>query len=440
MPFPVRGSGGGGGGGGLHFRNPADTFTGANLAACRTARDAYFALPANATALPQFQGDQSLAIVLNPTSTTDNTFETYSPGQVGMTYDNTQWLERTGAVQGNRGSAGTAGAAGTAGTMGLPGLTGAPGTPGGQGTATPPTIIVNSIGYTAHGAVTVGSWRDYDLLQFIYFDGSTYFPVIPIATSALRLANASGKQALLAFEQNTSFNIYSTDDSDAITISFHNSGPAIGANSTMTVIGWFAGSNGSDGMDGAAGADGMNGAAGADGMNGAAGVDGMNGMQGERGAAGTGAGLSVQDEGGAEATIQTLNVVGAAAQMSVVGDVGTLTVTGGGGPTPTHTEQYLAGKATQDFGAGDFTGAQGVAYASGSHTATVPTVIGNVYAAVARISTDPEPTYADVNGQGINQFSDFTKQVAEIDINGDMYEIWVSDYAVFATGDRVEFR
>ena len=111
-----------------------------------------------------------------------------------------------------------------------------------------------------------------------------------------------------------------------------------------------------------------------------------------------------------------------------------------GGTVATHTEQYLAGKATQNFGAGDFTGAQGVAYASDSHTATMPAVAGNVFAAVARISTDAEPTYADVNSQGINQFSDFTKQAAEIDIDGDMYEVWVSDYAVFATADMVEFR
>ena len=67
-------------------------------------------------------------------------------------------------------------------------------------------------------------------------------------------------------------------------------------------------------------------------------------------------------------------------------------------------------------------------------------VVGNVFAGVARISTDPEPNYTDVNGQGINQFSDFTKQLAEIDINGDMYEVWISDYAVFVTGDTVEFR
>ena len=37
------GLGGAGGGGGLYFRNPPDEFTGANVAACRTARNTYFA-------------------------------------------------------------------------------------------------------------------------------------------------------------------------------------------------------------------------------------------------------------------------------------------------------------------------------------------------------------------------------------------------------------
>ena len=97
---------GGDGGGGLHFRVPPDIFTGPNIADSRTARDTYFATTAGAAALPQFQGDQSLAIIIDPTSTTDNTFETYSPGQSGMAYDNSQWLERTDAVQGNPGFTG----------------------------------------------------------------------------------------------------------------------------------------------------------------------------------------------------------------------------------------------------------------------------------------------------------------------------------------------
>ena len=102
MGFSFGGTGSGGGGG-LVFRDPPDEFTGANLAACRTARDTYFATAAGLLVLPDYQGNPSLAIILNPTNSTDNVFETYTPGQTGMAYDNTQWVERTDAVQGNPG-------------------------------------------------------------------------------------------------------------------------------------------------------------------------------------------------------------------------------------------------------------------------------------------------------------------------------------------------
>ena len=103
MPGEVGPGGGGGGGGGLHFRRPADTFNGATIAAARTARDTYFATTAGVAALPAFQGDQSLAIILTVTGQTARTFETYLPGQTGMAYDNTQWVERTDAIQGDMG-------------------------------------------------------------------------------------------------------------------------------------------------------------------------------------------------------------------------------------------------------------------------------------------------------------------------------------------------
>ena len=81
MPLLSVGGVGTGGGGGLHFRNPPDEFTGTNLAACRTARDAAFATSgALASFLSRYQSDQSLAIVLNPTNSTDNVFETHLPG------------------------------------------------------------------------------------------------------------------------------------------------------------------------------------------------------------------------------------------------------------------------------------------------------------------------------------------------------------------------
>ena len=78
MPVTVGpGGGGGGDGGGLHFRNPPDEFTGTNLGNCRTARNTYFDTT-DATAYTQFAGDRFLAIILNPTNSTDNVFETYT--------------------------------------------------------------------------------------------------------------------------------------------------------------------------------------------------------------------------------------------------------------------------------------------------------------------------------------------------------------------------
>ena len=74
------GGGGAGGGGGLIFRKPTDIFTGADLSACRTARNIYFVSSTNAAALAQFKANQSLAIVLNPGNSVDNVFETYLLG------------------------------------------------------------------------------------------------------------------------------------------------------------------------------------------------------------------------------------------------------------------------------------------------------------------------------------------------------------------------
>ena len=91
---------------GLYLRKPADEFAGSDLAACRVARDTYFSAAANAAALREFQDNQSLAIILNPTNSTNNVFETYLPAASGTAYDATQWLDRTDAVQGKVGAQG----------------------------------------------------------------------------------------------------------------------------------------------------------------------------------------------------------------------------------------------------------------------------------------------------------------------------------------------
>ena len=80
MTIGLPGGAGGGGSGGLLFRKPTDIFTGADLAACRTARNIYFVSSTNALALAQFRADQFLAIVLNPGNSVDNVFETYQAG------------------------------------------------------------------------------------------------------------------------------------------------------------------------------------------------------------------------------------------------------------------------------------------------------------------------------------------------------------------------
>ena len=84
---------GSGGGGGITFDTPPRIFTGANVAACRTARDTHFGNAGNAGELARYQGNQYLAIILRPTSG-DQVTETYLPGNAGNAYDATQWIAR----------------------------------------------------------------------------------------------------------------------------------------------------------------------------------------------------------------------------------------------------------------------------------------------------------------------------------------------------------
>ena len=100
---------GGGGGGGLHFRDPADVFSDTTLALARTARDTYFATVDGIAGLPEFQGDQSLVIKLEETTGNTQAFESYLPGQDGLAYDNTKWVDRTDAIQGDKGDMGDQG-------------------------------------------------------------------------------------------------------------------------------------------------------------------------------------------------------------------------------------------------------------------------------------------------------------------------------------------
>ena len=142
------------------------------------------------------------------------------------------------------------------------------------------------------------------------------------------------------------------------------------------------------------------------------------------------------------ATISSVNLVGAGVVGTVLNGVLTISIVGGGGVPSTHTSQYLALKATDDPTAADFEGANGVAFATGTHTAVAPsTPAGNVYLLLWRIATDPEPVFLDVNNSGFNQFGGLTKQANTIDLtNGDTGEVWVSNNALAYQAASVEFR
>ena len=100
---------------------------------------------------------------------------------------------------------------------------------------------------------------------------------------------------------------------------------------------------------------------------------------------------------------------------------------------PTHTaDQYLAVRADDQFAAGDFDPTNNpttsVAYPDNSHTATVPNSgLTDARLAIARLASDTDLVYLDINGSGVNSLGAFTKQTGTFTIGGDTYEWWLSD-------------
>ena len=84
----------GGEGGGVHYATPPRIFTGATLAACRTARDTHFGAAGNAAELQNYQRNQYLAILLKPNNG-NYTTETYLPGEEGQAYAGSKWVNRS---------------------------------------------------------------------------------------------------------------------------------------------------------------------------------------------------------------------------------------------------------------------------------------------------------------------------------------------------------
>ena len=172
-----------GGGGGLTFVIPPDEFTGASLAACRTARDTHF--NAGASRIEPYQALQNLAIILNPPNSTDNTFETYLPGNdVGDAYDNTRWEDRTDAITGRTGATwptGAQGAQGQQGSAGADGANGQQGPTGGQGVQ---GIIILRQFQNAATEPTGGTGATYDVDTVVFTPSSGWVTVEDLTAPA----------------------------------------------------------------------------------------------------------------------------------------------------------------------------------------------------------------------------------------------------------------
>ena len=160
---------------------------------------------------------------------------------------------------------------------------------------------------------------------------------------------------------------------------------------------------------------------------------------------GGGSAIATQDEGTElTAALATLNFAGEGVTATLSGGVVTVNIPGTGGVPPTHTaEQYLALKSGSDaFTAADFTDAdRGVAFGTGSHTATAPSMpTGNVQLGLARLASDPAPNFLDINATGLNQFGALMQQSGTVTISGSTYNVWVHENSLPYQGATVEFR
>ena len=309
-----------------------------------------------------------------------------------------------------------------------------------------PVAILDAVAFESNNIdLTVGGWRDYDFLQFVPRDGDagTQFsrPAPSIPTADLDTVGESR----VPINNNDELRVERTAASDVLSINITGwtGHPATG--DVITVYGIRSGVEAGGGGGGGGGltsaqVQALINATELSALQGAV-VDTQIPAAITRDTELAAAALGWQDEGMDLAAVTSINLVGAGVAGAVANGVLTIAIAGGGVP-PTHTSQYLALKSTDNPLAADFEGANGVAFTGASHTATAPaTPAGNVYLLLWRISTDPEPTFLDVDDTGLNAFGTLMKQAATIDLtNGDTGEVWVSENALPYQGSLIEFR
>ena len=472
MPLLPVGGVGTGGGGGLTLGPPTNTFTAATQAAAETARDTY--ATANPLWLAQYDAEATYTIQISwPAVVTDTIYQARR---------SSAWADITPIIRGPRGAASTvAGPAGAASTVpgppgaastvpGPPGTAGTPGTVGpigpvAPGTAGTPTSLSRFEAHTTPNSVAQALSAAYaNILEIAATDvfanvgGFTIATVAGITTITfpnsglfkitcrVKVVTAQTERAQLYMRANILRIGTVVPNSNAIMGGAYVraqpnaqsgilSGMAtllLGLGDTLTFQAVEEGNTSNTYTFG--GSDSI--------------IEIIEipseivGVEGSPGPAGAGA-APAQDEGAEVVAAPTAyNFVGDGVVLSDVGGVATVTIVGGGGTPSTHTSQYLALKATALPLAADFEGANGVAFASGEHTAVAPsTPAGNVYLMLWRIETDDEPNFLDVNNSGLNQFGALIKEAATIDLtNGDTGEVWITENALPYQGATVEFR
>lgn len=474
MPFG-RPGGGGGDGGGLHFRRPADVFADA------AARTLYFGTT-DSTAYLNFVNDEFLAVIIG-TLAIPTDFQTYTGDD--SAYDDSLWVSRTDAVQGGTGASGSMGAPG-GGAIDLLGVFGMNAI-----LATQDDIWLDMgfdwptdsdwIAFRRTDANTTGatgSQVQWMAGALIYGDDAPTAGVIGALGAAAQRRqisdlgtagnvfvgrNAAGR-ALMEFSTTHTtrreFTFYkyvsSEVQSQAGGVSEARVQQLIDATSLSALQGQLT-----DGQIPAAIMRDVEFTASAVrtllGLTAAQVNDLFTGatIAGQvityTQADGTTVSLTIPSGGGgmADGVVASgaFNATGTELILTLAdGTEITISVPAilrGGGGTPTHASQYLAvgsDSTDQTFVAADFTGALGVDYADGAHTAVAPTVDTNRYFALARLATDPTPTFLDLDSTGVNQIGGLTMQVGTLVIDGDTHNWWLSNNANDISAALVEFR
>ena len=148
---------------------------------------------------------------------------------------------------------------------------------------------------------------------------------------------------------------------------------------------------------------------------------------------------SIADAGAILAALQGYLTAGSQTGISVtLTDAGALDIDVR--PDGTHTSQYIAVKATNNSSwptSLEPTGPNG----RRSPRHVIPDLAGDIFVAVARLATDPAPTFVEFDDGGLNVITAFAEATDTLDVvAGSAYNIWITSAAADYGARPLEFR